>query len=278
MELACRCTGPELFVANIVANHTDDIKSELDEQQHEHEYADLWMRLRVSGDKSARTQLFEHYLWLSRAIAIRIIEQRSISRKEFMDAAQSAAVGLLQSIDRYDPSMGIKFVNYARPRISGELHDYLSGATEAQRQISYRRDFLESRAHSLVNETSIKKQTNKLFSDNLFADMVDIAVGLAVGFLLEDTNLFASVEVEEQKTPYASIDMAMLREHLHYIVESLPVTHQRVIRYHYYHEINFSTIADTLGLTRARISQIHADAIKKIRQIYDTVGSFDTTT
>jgi RNA polymerase sigma-B factor len=79
---------------------------------------DRWQR---DKDPCARARLVEHYLPLARKLAARY---RGRAGEPFDDLLQVASLGLLNAIDRFDPSRGTTFSTFAVPTILGHLKRY----------------------------------------------------------------------------------------------------------------------------------------------------------
>ncbi|MGN6276286.1 MAG: SigB/SigF/SigG family RNA polymerase sigma factor [Solirubrobacterales bacterium] len=82
--------------------------------------ADLWDRRLRTRDPIAREELVRLYLPLARGIALGFTR----GGESFDDLLQVASIGLLQAIDRFDPSRGRPFVAYATPTIRCEIKRY----------------------------------------------------------------------------------------------------------------------------------------------------------
>ena len=67
-------------------------------------------------DADARNRLIEHHLPLARTIAATLFARRGAMVVEFMDYMQLATVGLIESIDRFDPQRGVAFEAFASRR------------------------------------------------------------------------------------------------------------------------------------------------------------------
>jgi RNA polymerase sigma-B factor len=81
---------------------------------------ELWRRLSSERDPVAREQLVNAYMPLAKRMARRYA---GVS-EPYDDLLQVASLGLLNAIDRFDPSRGIPFVGFAKPTILGELKRY----------------------------------------------------------------------------------------------------------------------------------------------------------
>src|ERR1700761_715140 len=78
---------------------------------------ELWRRFTVHRDQAARAELVELYMPLAKRMASRY----SGVSEPYDDLLQVASLGLLNAIDRFDPSRGTPFAGFAKPTILGEL-------------------------------------------------------------------------------------------------------------------------------------------------------------
>lgn len=85
---------------------------------HPADEKELWA-LR-DDDPAARDELVSRYLPFARRIAMKYRN----GRESFDDLVQVASVGLLNAVNRFDPSQGSPFMAFASPTISGELKRY----------------------------------------------------------------------------------------------------------------------------------------------------------
>ncbi|WP_429409508.1 sigma-70 family RNA polymerase sigma factor [Paraburkholderia sp. GAS82] len=227
----------------------------------------LWTRFGVESTASAREAVFVHYLPYGRAIAAQLYAGRHRDDVEFKDFLQLACIGLLESIDRFEPERGIPFQTFCTPRLKGAVLSGITRLTDGQEQVSLQRRVRRERLTSLDDDQSC----------DTFQTLATIAVGLAIGFLLDDTGLFE--ETTAKPTPYGNayqtIALRQTKERLHGAVEQLPERNQRIIRYHYFHGLGFEQIGNILGITKGRVSQLHRAALLELRtRIGDTQHLF----
>src|SRR6185295_9860523 len=86
---------------------------------------DAFDRYSMDRDKDLRDEISEQTSWLATRAARRFAD----SGEPFDDLCQVARIGLLNAIDRYDPSHGVPFGAYATPTIMGELRRYFRDHT-----------------------------------------------------------------------------------------------------------------------------------------------------
>ena len=87
-------------------------------------HADIWKRLRNEADPRARQELVEAYARLVKYVAGRM----AIGLPNYVehgDLNAAGLLGLIQAIDNFDETRGIKFETYAIPRIRGAILDEL---------------------------------------------------------------------------------------------------------------------------------------------------------
>jgi RNA polymerase sigma-B factor len=95
----------------------------------QHDERQLFARLRTERSASDREQAVRRYLPLARSLAHRYWH----SGEPMEDLEQVACIGLLNSIDRFDPDVGTRFSSFAVPTILGELRQHFRDHTWALR-------------------------------------------------------------------------------------------------------------------------------------------------
>jgi RNA polymerase sigma factor for flagellar operon FliA len=223
--------------------------------------ASLWRRLRYEREVACREQIFTRYRDLARALAARQLRARPRNGVELPDMEQFAYTGLLAAIDRFDPLRGIPFSAYARRRILGSIYDGASQMNEIDAQYSYRRRQQTERARSLASTLVSGDEQDPLEA------LAALASGLALGLVLADTHLVESEDGRDHRPGvYETLAWRELQARLGEGVSSLPAREAAIIRQHYEYGVSFAGIAELLGLSRGRISQLHARAIATLRK------------
>jgi len=229
----------------------------------------LWRRLR-SGDVSARETIVEHYLPFAQILAAKIYAGRHHDDFEFSEYMQFATVGLLESVDRFDPERGVKFKTFAGRRIIGSMLNGVENLSEKQQQISFRQRLAAERLESL--RSAPPDASNP---DELFHYLAQVAVGLALGYMLDDSGMYQKRNATYQNGGYEAVEIEQLQKRVHSLVENLPEREKKVIKYHYMNHFQFEEIADVLGVTKGRISQVHKRAIELLQEAVKKIRSCD---
>lgn len=231
------------------------------------EEAALWKRFVSDRDSETRGRLIERYLVATRRIAAALYANRSDNSVDFGDYLQYARIGLLEAIDRYDPAKEANFATFATYRIRGSV---LNGIEKATEQLTQRAHYRRMRQERL---SSIKEQADASTAD-AFARMVDLTLSVAIGHLLEDSGLWMADEADHSSDPYLLFELKRLRERLGILVDALPDRERQIIKHHYFEHKDFMDIAEIMGISRGRASQLHARGLKLLREGYQALSQF----
>ena len=212
------------------------------------------MRWRAGRDVDARSQLVGRYSLWSRQVARSICLRLYGLGDAWDDCAQNALIGLIEAIDRYDPDRGVGFELYARHRVRGSvfnglrhMRDRRMGALEDEGSLR-----VAERVSSLQAET-----------EDPFEAFVATSIGLGIAFLLDASSV---PESPGEADAYSVAERSEMTEIVSRGVEELPDRESLILRMHYYHHVPFVHIADQLGVTKGRVSQLHKRAIDRLRE------------
>lgn len=229
--------------------------------------AGLWQRLRTAGDPGARARLLEMHLPYAKIVAGVYFGRRYHDEVEFGDYLQLASIGLVEALDRFDPARGVQFRTFAARRMHGAILDGLERMTEKQQQIAAWQRLRNERLQevkAMAGQGSVAGAVQD--PEHLLRFVAEVGIGLALCWMLEGTGMVESAEAGVAPF-YRSVAMRQLRGRLLHAVDGLPAHERTVIRSHYLQEVPFDRIADTLGLSKGRISQIHKQALLRLRAL-----------
>lgn len=227
----------------------------------------LWQRFRAAGDAAARERLLEMHLPYAKILAGVYFGRRYHDEVEFGDYLQLASIGLVEALDRFDPARGVQFRTFAARRMHGAILDGLERMTEKQQQIAARQRLRNERLQE-VKAMAAKGPSSGPVQDpeQLLRFVSEVGIGLALCWILEGTGMVESAEPCVEPF-YRSVAMRQLRDRLLHAVDGLSPHERTVIRSHYLQEVPFDRIAETLGLSKGRISQIHKQALLHLRAL-----------
>ncbi len=225
-----------------------------------------WSAWRGQNDLAARELLIEHHLPFARMLAAKLYRDRASREFEFDDYLQFATVGLIESVDRYDPAGEASFKSYASHRIKGEMIDGVRGLSEKQEQIGHYARLQAERNASLSGGAK---------DGNAFEKLAAIAVALALGHILDSAG---QEEVAIQPdNHYQGVELRQLRDYLLALVEKLPERERLLIKYNYFNHVPFESVAQQWGVTRGRIAQLHRSALERLRKSAAELRHYDVT-
>ena len=244
------------------------------------EQAELWRRLREQCDTDARQRLMDHFMPYARVVAATYYGRRVVDDVGFDDYHQLARMGLIESIDRYDPQGGAQFKTFAARRMHGAILDGLEVSTEKHQQVAaeqrLKRERLAaikleaaSRAGLDADKGSGRGRSAASHADALFKYLSEVGVGLAISYLLDGTGMVAqdseATHPQSENLYYQRTELKQLRQRLRELVQQLAAHERTVITRHYLQHHTLDDIALDLNLTKGRISQIHHAALQAMR-------------
>lgn len=212
----------------------------------------LWSAFRHSRDAGARAQLVAHYLDFARRMAGSLYARRPYPELEFDDYLQFAREGLLEAVDRYDSGRGASFETYAAVRINGAILTGIQSYSELQEQVAVRRRAVASRIDLLRGTVPPKDDPEAVFSY-----LADMAIGLAMGFMLDQSGMYRTGDEVYPDNTYTGVEMRQLCQRLHSLLEQLPERQRQVLTWYYLQQMSFEEITERLAISRGRISQLH---------------------
>lgn len=208
---------------------------------------------------------------------------RHVDRQELWNAG---AYGLVDASRRFDPDAGIPFARYAMIRIRGAIIDSTRSRDWATRAL--RRGMRDVRqATEDLTHTNHREPTPDELATTLgiTVDQLTAYRSAAVASTLlhldqrlgtntdddTDTTLADTViEADTQALPDQALEQQELVGTLRAAVTHLPDIQRTVITRYYFNGDYLRDIADDLGVTEARISQIRSEALTAIRAYFAT--------
>ena len=245
------------------------------------EEKELWRRFREEGDQRAREALIMHHMRVVRYVAGRMAIHVP-SSVEMDDLVGWGIMGLLDAIEKYDPSQPVKFSTYATIRIRGAIIDQirtLDWAPRSLRNLARRiaacRDRLR---HAKGSEPSIREVAQELGMseeqvEETLAQLQTAQVLSLDDYIMDEEDGSRStrkVEVLSDSAAPDPLKAAQRRERQEKLVEAilkLPEQQQIVLNLYYYEELTLKEIGMVMNVTESRVCQIHSAAMKALRKV-----------
>lgn len=226
----------------------------------------LWQAWSGQRDPEARRRLIDHHLRFAHQLAARLYGARQVAQLEFAEYRQFAVLGLIEAVDRFDPARNVSFRTFAGHRINGAVLDGVAKSCEKQQQITARAQIRQERLDSL------REEQGKARGKDLFGELAQVAIGLALGCMLEDSGMYQPHEEHYTEHFYDRHELSELKDTLRRLVDALPDQARSVIAYHYFQGLGFEEIARMMSLSKARISQVHKQALARLRELHHGAG------
>ena len=231
------------------------------------EFQSIWMQFVASRQASLRERLIDSYLPLAKRVAARAYRLRRDDSVPFDDYLQYARVGLVEAVDRYNPLSKASFETFSSYRIRGAILNGLGKESEVGAQRAY------WRLHTRERMDSIAPRALHWSGNAGLEDFIAITVGLALGYLLEESSDIVDSSVGSN--PYEAVELAQLRTLSRELVEQLPEREGTLIRLHYFEHQEFQLIAEEFGITKGRVSQLHSQALGRLRDLLGRACGLD---
>jgi RNA polymerase sigma factor for flagellar operon FliA len=226
-------------------------------------------------DPSYRDQLITEYLPYVKRIVHRIAVHLP-STIDIDDLMNVGVIGLIQAVDRYDPSRDNKFMTYAVFRIKGAVLSELRSRDFLSR--SNRRKIRDLENACLKLEQKLGREVDDVeVANELGVDVEQVyrtKQMSSISFISFEELGFSSRDEKEKLLSYLvdNDDDAMtltrlkeLKEALARAIENLPEKERLVISLYYIEELTMKETGKVLNITESRVSQIHSQAILRLR-------------
>jgi RNA polymerase sigma factor FliA len=187
------------------------------------------------------------------------------------DLQSEARIGLIDAINRFDPSKNVKFETYASIRIKGAIVDYLRKLDWAPRSLRQRAREIAAAEQALGNEldqTPTEQQLAQrlgLTLEEYQHTLSDLSVLSVLSFrdLEEGEGDFQlKADLEE---PEAQLARREFSRSLSQAIDRLPERERLVLDLYYRRHLSLKEIGQILDLSESRICQIHTAAVINLR-------------
>ena len=239
---------------------------------------ELWEEYSQTKNPKIREKLILEYSGLVKIVAGRLGMYLGYT-VEYDDLVGYGIFGLIDAIDKFELTKGVKFETYASLRIRGSILDQIRKMDWIPRTLRQKQKKLEQAMHDLEAEYG-RAATSDELSEKLdmseeelkgLVNQTQIASLVSLDEYLEQGSDISSESNNKScfESPEQVVDRQELKRTLAEAIESLNENEQKVIAFYYYEELNLKEISKVLGVSESRVSQLHTKALKKMR---DKIG------
>jgi RNA polymerase sigma-B factor len=234
----------------------------------------LAARYAANRDPALRERLIMAHQHLVEALAARFCRRGA----PLEDLVQVASIGLIQALDRFDPSRGVKFTTYAVSTVVGEIKHYFRNCTWA---VKVPRQLQEIAANLARTEETLARKLGR----------VPTIGELAAHFGVSEEEISEAIELDRAYTPY-SLDAEMasdtgevnerlqdllghqderlqaIIEHsaLHGALSGLDARKQWILQRRYFDGWTQIEVSRELGVSQMHVSRLEREALRELRQ------------
>ncbi|MEU6401281.1 SigB/SigF/SigG family RNA polymerase sigma factor [Streptomyces sp. NPDC046985] len=236
----------------------------------------LFVELRALNEGSPqygelRNQLVRMHLPLVEHLA-----RRFRNRGEPLDdLTQVATIGLIKSVDRFDPDRGVEFSTYATPTVVGEIKRHFRDkgwAVRVPRRLQELRLALTT-ATAELSQLHGRSPTVHELAEKLAISEEEVLEGL------ESANAYSTLSLDVPDTDDESpavadtlgaedeaLEGVEYRESLKPLLEDLPPREKRILLLRFFGNMTQSQIAQEVGISQMHVSRLLARTLAQLRE------------
>lgn len=229
-----------------------------------------------TGQQDLKWPLVLRYEGLVKSIALQIRGVYS-SFAQVDDIISEGVLTLLSSVDKFDPEKGVKFETYVAKRIRGMIIDLARRQDWLPRSVRKRAKEVDHTVSELFGRLG-RFPTDQEIADELGTtvakyqkDMASMALSnvLSLEALFEEKEQGSAIErissADSSAMPEHALQESELQKVLADGIGSLRENEQMVLALYYQKNLNMKKIAQVMGVSEPRISQLHTRAVQKLR-------------
>jgi len=242
------------------------------------EYKDLWELFWSERNPETAGPLIRAYMPFVHNILSRMAINLP-SHVQTDDLLQCAVVGLYSSIERFESKQGIKFETFATKRIRGAILDELRHSDYLTRTGRTWLRKIEEAMQAWSSKHGQLPEENEL-ADVLGVSMAEleaiiesaqpwISLDQAVVSSKGDHDVFLKDIIADTTSPGPDqvVEREDIQKHLRSAFRALAVREQKIMYLYYFEELRLAEIAVLFDLTEARVCQLHAIILLKLKTL-----------
>jgi RNA polymerase sigma factor for flagellar operon FliA len=229
-----------------------------------------------------RDKLLLEHLPSVRYIARRIHE-RLPQHVELDDLVSAGVVGLIDAFSKFDHAKKVQFKSYAQFRIRGAILDSLRMLDWSPRELRRKGRAVEEAVRTLTQSLGRAPQEQEIAKQmglglEAYQQLLGELKGLEIGSLhaerSEDSGdeELAYIPGAPEDDPLFKCMQGEMRQRLVDAIDDLPEKERMVLTLYYYEELTMKEIGLTLGVVESRVSQIHSQAVVRLRAALGVVA------
>jgi RNA polymerase sigma-B factor len=234
---------------------------------------DLFAEYRRSPSRAVRNELVHRYEHVAERCALRFAGRGEATD----DLRQVALIGLIKSVERFDPSMGVAFESFATPTIVGEIKRHFRDRTW---RVSVPRRLKELRTQVFSAIDELEQRLERSPTPDEVAAFIGIDREAVLETLLAN-QVYRSSSLEASREQSGDAIEAMLAEpdstterldrrmEALQAVQTLGQRDRQIIYWRFFEECTQSEIGSRLGVGQVQVSRLLKAALARLREQCD---------
>ncbi|MFI8210381.1 RNA polymerase sigma factor SigF [Streptomyces werraensis] len=236
----------------------------------------LFLELRTLEDGSPEYAELRNRLVRMHLPLVEHLARRFRNRGEPLDdLTQVATIGLIKSVDRFDPDRGVEFSTYATPTVVGEIKRHFRDkgwAVRVPRRLQELRLALTT-ATAELSQLHGRSPTVHELAEKLAISEEEVLEGL------ESANAYSTLSLDVPDTDDESpavadtlgaedeaLEGVEYRESLKPLLEDLPPREKRILLLRFFGNMTQSQIAQEVGISQMHVSRLLARTLAQLRE------------
>jgi RNA polymerase sigma factor for flagellar operon FliA len=237
---------------------------------------ELWAEYKTAPGRATRDRLILHYSPIVKYVAGRVLSRLPDS-VDGGDLVSYGILGLIDAIEKFEPTRGVKFETYSVPRIRGAILDELRSIDWVPRSVRAKARAAD-KAYNKLEHNLKRSPTDAELAAELgitSAELDSLNRQTTLGGVLQlDEVLFSGQQgagtlgdtiADPREGPGAVVEREETRKLLARAIVGLADRERTVLTLYYYEGLKLSEIGDVLGVTESRACQIHTKAVSQLR-------------
>ncbi|MCS0634346.1 RNA polymerase sigma factor SigF [Streptomyces sp. LP05-1] len=264
------------------ADRMSEQQREEQRPQHQHAPQDrsgaraMFIELRsLPDDSTARAELRNQLVRMHLPLVEHLARRFRNRGEPLDDLTQVATIGLIKSVDRFDPERGVEFSTYATPTVVGEIKRHFRDkgwAVRVPRRLQELRLSLTS-ATAELSQLHGRSPTVHELAERLAISEEEVLEGL------ESANAYSTLSLDVPDTDDESpavadtlgaedeaLEGVEYRESLKPLLEGLPPREKRILLLRFFGNMTQSQIAQEVGISQMHVSRLLARTLAQLRE------------
>ena len=231
----------------------------------------------VACDVDVREEIIKKNIPLVKYIASKIIIGKN-KYVEYEDLISYGMIGLMDAINKYDNTKGMKFSTYAAIRINGSIIDEIRKTSPISKRAidklnRYNKvvEELQNQLYREPQDTEVAKRMGislKELTD--IQGYVNYISMMSLETILfgddEEMSLLNSIEDTKSPSPQKSLEEKEMLEYLRMGIDNLKERDRLILNLYYFEKLTLRQVGEVLEVSESRVCQLHSRAILNLRK------------